>query len=150
MIFNKAIVKKKKPIFTVSIVVLRQHNCFSIFSPDFFRRSYDFKQSDNKKKEANIHSRYRCPETTCVIPIFSRDFFRRSYDFKQSDSKNKKLIFTAGIVVQRQHHFFSDFHSLFFFIARKTVNREQTRANIFICLLDHTYEAPFANMKIER
>ena len=67
------------------------------------------------KKKANIHSRYRCPETTCFIPIFSRDFFRRSYDFKQSDSKNKKLIFTAGIVVQRQHHFFLDFHSLFFF-----------------------------------
>ena len=68
------------------------------------------------KKKANIHSRYRCPETTCFIPIFSRDFFRRSYDFKQSDSKNKKLIFTAGIVVQRQHHFFLDFHSLFFFL----------------------------------
>ena len=25
----------------------------------------------------------------------------------------------------------------------------QTGANLFICLLDHTYEAPFANMKIE-
>ena len=25
----------------------------------------------------------------------------------------------------------------------------QTLANIFICLLDHVYEAPFANMKIE-
>ena len=73
------------------------------------------------KKKANIHSRYRCPETTCFIPIFSRDFFRRSYDFKQSDSKNKKLIFTAGIVVQRQHHFFLDFHSLFFFFRRSYI-----------------------------
>ena len=36
MILNKAIVKKKKPIFTVGIVFLRQHNFFSIFSPDFF------------------------------------------------------------------------------------------------------------------
>ena len=26
----------------------------------------------------------------------------------------------------------------------------QTQANIFICLLDHAYQAPFANMKIER
>ena len=26
----------------------------------------------------------------------------------------------------------------------------QTQANIFICLLDHVYQAPFANMKIER
>ena len=29
--------------------------------------------------------------------------------------------------------------------------RLQTQANIFICyLLDHVYQAPFANMKIER
>ena len=29
--------------------------------------------------------------------------------------------------------------------------RPQTQANIFICyLLDHVYQAPFANMKIER
>ena len=33
------------------------------------------------------------------------------------------------------------------FSARKT---QQTQANIFICLLDHVYLAPFANMKIER
>ena len=26
----------------------------------------------------------------------------------------------------------------------------QTRANIFICLLNHTYEAPLANIKMER
>ena len=26
----------------------------------------------------------------------------------------------------------------------------QTQANIFICLLDHTYEAPLANIKMER
>jgi len=26
----------------------------------------------------------------------------------------------------------------------------QTRANIFICLLDHTHEAPLANIKMER
>ena len=26
----------------------------------------------------------------------------------------------------------------------------QTRANIFICLMDHTYEAPLANIKMER
>ena len=28
--------------------------------------------------------------------------------------------------------------------------RPKTQANIFICLLDHVYQAPFANMKIER
>ena len=28
--------------------------------------------------------------------------------------------------------------------------RSQTQANIFICLLDQVYQAPFANMKIER
>ena len=28
--------------------------------------------------------------------------------------------------------------------------RPQTQANIFICLLDHVFQAPFANMKIER
>ena len=27
--------------------------------------------------------------------------------------------------------------------------RLQTRANIFICLLDHAYEAPLANIKME-
>ena len=27
--------------------------------------------------------------------------------------------------------------------------RPQTRANIFICLLDHAYEAPLANIKME-
>ena len=26
----------------------------------------------------------------------------------------------------------------------------QTGANVFICLLDHTHETPFANLKIER
>ena len=28
--------------------------------------------------------------------------------------------------------------------------RPQTQANILICLLDHVYQAPFANMKIKR
>ena len=28
--------------------------------------------------------------------------------------------------------------------------RPQTQANIFICLLDHVYQAPFANIKTER
>ena len=28
--------------------------------------------------------------------------------------------------------------------------RSKTRANIFISLLDHAYDAPFANMKMER
>ena len=32
----------------------------------------------------------------------------------------------------------------------KNVKRLQTQANIFICLLDHVSQAPFANMKIER
>ena len=32
----------------------------------------------------------------------------------------------------------------------KRYTRPQTQANIFICLLDHVYQAPFANMKIER
>ena len=27
--------------------------------------------------------------------------------------------------------------------------RPQTRANMFICLLDHAYEAPLANIKME-
>ena len=28
--------------------------------------------------------------------------------------------------------------------------RPQTQGNIFICLLDHAYQAPFANMKLKR
>ena len=36
------------------------------------------------------------------------------------------------------------------FQLEKRYTRPQTQANIFICLLDHVYQAPFANMKIER
>ena len=36
------------------------------------------------------------------------------------------------------------------FQLKKCYTRPQTQANIFICLLDHVYQAPFANMKIER
>ena len=36
------------------------------------------------------------------------------------------------------------------FQLEKHYTRPQTQANIFICLLDHIYQAPFANMKIER
>ena len=32
----------------------------------------------------------------------------------------------------------------------KKKNFYETQANIFICLLDYLYEAPFANMKVER
>jgi len=32
----------------------------------------------------------------------------------------------------------------------KRYTRPQTQANTFIYLLDHVYQAPFANMKIER
>ena len=32
----------------------------------------------------------------------------------------------------------------------KRYTRPQTQANIFLCLFDHVYQAPFANMKIER
>ena len=28
--------------------------------------------------------------------------------------------------------------------------RPETKANIFLCLMDHVYQAPFANMKIAR
>ena len=35
------------------------------------------------------------------------------------------------------------------FQLEKCLTGPQTGANIFICLLDHTYGAPFANMKIE-
>ena len=37
-----------------------------------------------------------------------------------------------------------------FFQLEKRYTRPQTQANIFISLLDHVYQAPFANMKIER
>ena len=33
---------------------------------------------------------------------------------------------------------------------RKTLKRPQTQANVFILLLDNAFEAPFANMKLER
>ena len=39
--------------------------------------------------------------------------------------------------------FFSDIQ------LKKTLNNVRTRANIFISLLDHAHEAPFANMKME-
>ena len=35
------------------------------------------------------------------------------------------------------------------FSSKKCYGRPQTQANMFICLLDHVYQAPFANMKIE-
>ena len=35
------------------------------------------------------------------------------------------------------------------FKLEKRYTRPQTEANISICLLDHVYQAPFANMKIE-
>ena len=35
------------------------------------------------------------------------------------------------------------------FQLEKRYTRPQTQANIFLCLLDHVYQAPFANMKIE-
>ena len=35
------------------------------------------------------------------------------------------------------------------FQLEKHYTRRQTQANIFICLLDHVYQAPFANIKIE-
>ena len=36
------------------------------------------------------------------------------------------------------------------FSSKKRYTRPQTQANIFIYLLDHIYQATFANMKIER
>ena len=36
------------------------------------------------------------------------------------------------------------------FQLEKRQTRPQTQANIFICLLDHVYDASFANMKMER
>ena len=36
------------------------------------------------------------------------------------------------------------------FQLEKRYTGPQTQANLFICLLDHVYQAPFANMKIER
>ena len=36
------------------------------------------------------------------------------------------------------------------FQLEKSYKRPQTHAYIFICLLDHVYQTPFANMKIER
>ena len=36
------------------------------------------------------------------------------------------------------------------FQLEKRKTRPQTQANIFMCLLDHVSEAPFANMKVER
>ena len=36
------------------------------------------------------------------------------------------------------------------FSAQKRYTRPQTLANIFVSLLDHVYQAPFANMKTER
>ena len=42
------------------------------------------------------------------------------------------------------------FQSVGYFQHKKHKLVPQTRANIFICLLDHTYEAPLANIKMER
>jgi len=36
------------------------------------------------------------------------------------------------------------------FQLEKRYTRPQTQANIFTCLLDHVYQAPFPNMKTER
>ena len=51
-------------------------------------------------------------------------------------------------------HFFQSPPTLFHYVSdfqlKKRSTRPQTQANIFICLLDHVYEAPFANMKMER
>ena len=36
------------------------------------------------------------------------------------------------------------------FQLEKRYTRPQTQASILVCLLDHVYQAPFANMKAER
>ena len=36
------------------------------------------------------------------------------------------------------------------FQLEKCHTRPETKANIFICLMDHVYQAPFANMKTAR
>ena len=55
-------------------------------------------------------------------------------------------------VVMATHSFPGPTHliSICDFQLEKGYTRPQTQANIFICLLDHVYQAPFANMKIER
>ena len=34
--------------------------------------------------------------------------------------------------------------------SKNVIQGHKLKKNIFICLLDHVYQAPFANMKIER
>ena len=43
-----------------------------------------------------------------------------------------------------------DFNMLVIFSLKSVKTRPQTRANIFICLLDHAYEVLLANIKMER
>ena len=39
---------------------------------------------------------------------------------------------------------------LVIFSSKNVIQGHKLKKNIFICLLDHVYQAPFANMKIER
>ena len=59
----------------------------------------------------------------------------------------KKFCSHGNSLFSRPHPL--DFNILAIFNS-KNVKRSKTRANIFISLLDHAYEAPFANMKMER
>ena len=43
-----------------------------------------------------------------------------------------------------------DFNMLVIFSSKNVIQGHKLKKNIFICLLDHVYQAPFANMKIER
>ena len=43
-----------------------------------------------------------------------------------------------------------DFNMLVIFSSKNVIQVHKLKKNIFICLLDHVYQAPFANMKIER
>jgi len=42
------------------------------------------------------------------------------------------------------------FQSVCDFQHKKTSNGAKNSSNIFLCLMDHTYEAPLANVKMER
>ena len=66
----------------------------------------------------------------------------------------QKTHLRQNILLPWQLPLFQSLPTLFQYVSdfqlEKHYTRPQTQANIFICLLDHVYQAPFANMKIER
>ena len=60
----------------------------------------------------------------------------------------KKILFPWQLTLSSPHPL--DFNMLVIFSLKNIKTRPQTRANIFICLLDHAYEVLLANIKMQR